>query len=109
MFVTHDQVARLADVAGPYGTFVRTLAYTGLRWGEAAALRIRDVDLGRRRLDVRRAFADNRRRAAGGHAEDHQMRTVPLPPWLCAQLRPYVEWRSPDQLVFTSPGGYPLR
>ena len=30
--------------------------YTGLRWGEATALRVCDIDLGRRRIDVRRAL-----------------------------------------------------
>ena len=34
-----EQVADLAAAAGPYGTLVNVLAYTGLRWGEAAALR----------------------------------------------------------------------
>jgi len=53
--VTLRPGAALADAAGPYRTFVLTLAYTGLRWGEATALRVRDVDLDRRRLDVRRA------------------------------------------------------
>jgi integrase len=34
----------------------------GLRWGEATALRVCDIDIGRRRIDVRRAFSD-----VGGH------------------------------------------
>src|SRR5690606_38693271 len=58
MFLTHEQVGRLAAAAGRYSTLIRTLAYTGLRWGEVSALRVRDVDLSRRRMDVRRAFAD---------------------------------------------------
>jgi integrase len=33
-FLSHEQVDQLADACGPYGLFVRTLAYTGLRWGE---------------------------------------------------------------------------
>lgn len=49
-FLAHDQVQQLAAVARPYGTFIRTLAYAGLRWGEITALRVRDVDLNRRWL-----------------------------------------------------------
>jgi integrase len=53
-FLSHAEVAKLAAEAGQYGTFIRRLAYTGLRWGEVVALRTQDVNLARRRLDVRR-------------------------------------------------------
>jgi integrase len=79
-FLTHDQVEQLAAAAGPYGTLIRTLAYTGLRWGEATALRARHVDLVRRRLDIRRAFSDVRGRLVEGTPKNHQARTVPIPP-----------------------------
>jgi integrase len=50
VFLTHAQVAELALAAGPHGLIVLVLAYTGLRWGELAALRVKRVDLVRRRL-----------------------------------------------------------
>ena len=49
---------QLSAAARPWRVFVLLLGYTGLRWGEATALRVRDIDLGRRRIDVRRAFSD---------------------------------------------------
>lgn len=48
-FLTHEQVGQLAEACGPYELFVACLAYTGLRWGEFAALRAKHVDLLRRR------------------------------------------------------------
>ncbi|MGW0229433.1 hypothetical protein ACWDWO_14035 [Actinopolymorpha singaporensis] len=33
MFLTHEEVAKLAAAAGSYGFFIRTLAYTGLSLG----------------------------------------------------------------------------
>src|SRR5680860_1081026 len=51
-FLTHQQVAALAQAAGSYGPVIRTLAYCGLRYGELAALRVRRVDLARRRLTI---------------------------------------------------------
>jgi integrase len=39
-FLTADQVELLAVECAPYGLVVRFLAYTGLRWGEMAALRV---------------------------------------------------------------------
>jgi integrase len=51
-FLTRDQVERLACAAGEYGDVVRLLAYTGLRFGEMAGLRVRRVDFLRKRLTV---------------------------------------------------------
>ncbi|WP_281251435.1 hypothetical protein [Micromonospora avicenniae] len=38
-------MAGLAEACGRYGWLVRFLAYTGLRWGEASALRVSRLDL----------------------------------------------------------------
>lgn len=51
-YLTHKQVQLLATEARPHATLVLLLAYTGLRWGEAVALRVSSVDLVRRRLVV---------------------------------------------------------
>ena len=40
----------LADCAGPYRLMILVLGLCGLRFGECAALRVRSVDLMRRRL-----------------------------------------------------------
>ena len=50
-FLTHRQVPQLAENCGPeYRLVVLFLAYTGLRWGEMAALRVGRVDFLRRRV-----------------------------------------------------------
>jgi integrase len=49
-------VAKKLDAFEPYGLIVRFAAYTGLREGELAALRIRDVNLLHRRVEVRRTL-----------------------------------------------------
>ena len=51
-FLTHEQVALLAESSGRYGKLIRVLSYTGLRWGEVAALRVEHVDLARRPIEV---------------------------------------------------------
>ena len=38
---------------------VRFLAYTGLRWGEMAALRVCDFDMLRRRVNVSRSVTES--------------------------------------------------
>jgi integrase len=62
-FLTHRQVHDLAEECGePYRLVVLFLAYTGLRWGEMAALRVRRVDFLRRRPTHRR-IRDTRTRS----------------------------------------------
>jgi len=57
-FLSRDEVERLADAAGTDGDSVRLLAYTGLRFGEMAGLRVRRVDFLRRRLTVAEAVTE---------------------------------------------------
>jgi integrase len=108
-FLSHEQVDDLADACGPYGLFVRTLAYTGLRWGEATALRVRRVDLMRRRIDVAEAVTDVGGEFVFGTPKTHQRRSVPLPRSLVDPLTEHVAGKGPEALVFTAPGGGVLR
>lgn len=50
MYLTAEQLRLLAVESGRYGSLVLLLGTAGLRWGEAAALRVRDVDFLRRRI-----------------------------------------------------------
>jgi integrase len=52
MYLSADDVHRLAGESGDHGALVLLLAFCGLRWGEAIALRVRDVEFLRRRLMV---------------------------------------------------------
>jgi integrase len=77
--LTHGQVRDLVDAAGEYGPMMLALAYTGLRYGECAALRVGDVDLTKRRILVSKAIAQV---TGAGLVEDttktHQARSVPI-------------------------------
>jgi integrase len=109
VYLTHAQVLALAAEAGRGRLLVLLLAYTGLRWGEATALRVCDIDFARRRVDVRRAFSDVGGRVILGTPKSHQSRTVPLPRFLAAELAAAVAGKHADQLVFTMPGGGVMR
>ncbi len=50
-----QQLQRLADAAGEDGALVLLLGFTGLRFGEAAALTVRDIDLEHGRVRVHRS------------------------------------------------------
>jgi integrase len=110
-FLTADQVAMLAQEAGPgqYDLVVRVLAYTGLRFGELTALRTRRVDLMRRRLEVAEAVTEVSGQLEWGETKNHQRRSVPIPRSMVDELAQLLAGRDPDDLVFTAPDGGVLR
>lgn len=113
LFLTAQQVSRLADACDDRqsgtGVMVRVLAYTGLRWGEAVALRRSVINLDRRRIRVRESATEVAGNLEWGSPKTHETRTVILPGFLADRLAAHVQGMSPDDLVFTAPRGGPLR
>ena len=111
-FLSAAELERLAsEVPDPYGVLVRFLGWTGLRIGEAAALRVGRLDLLARRVEVVEAATEVNGWLAWGPTKTGERRTVPLPRFLADQLGAYLADRphGPDALVFGMPQGGPLR
>ncbi len=108
-YLTHDQLAQLASECGEYRTLVLVLGYCGLRWGEAAALRVRSVDLMRRRIDVSEAVTEVNGRATFGTPKTHARRAVPVPAFLVDELAAQVAGKDAGAFVFPAPRGGVLR
>ena len=102
-YLTHGQVAALAGEAGEARPVVLVLAYCGLRFGELAALRVRRVDLMRRRLEVAEAVTEVAGVAVWGTPKSHQQRSVRSTRSVAEGLLPLLAGKGPDDLVFTSP------
>ncbi|WP_230329593.1 tyrosine-type recombinase/integrase [Nocardia aurantiaca] len=105
-YLTHLEVLRLGMAAGRFRPLVLTLAYTGIRFGEAIAIRTRAVDLDAQRITVARSATPVTGR---GYVEtdtkNHTTRTVPVPASLAKELGALLEGRAPDALVFPSHKG----
>ena len=108
-FLTHEEVARLGAAAGEYQLHVLFLAYTGLRWGEFAALRVRNVDLLRRRVAVAESASEVQGVMTFGPTKTHQRRVAVLPRLLVEPLAAHIGAREADALVFAAAGGGTLR
>jgi integrase len=108
-YLTHEQVAALADACGDYRLAVLILAYCGLRWGELAGLRVKRLDLMRRRIEVAEAVTEVRGVLAWGTPKNNQRRSVPLPKLLVEDLAAHVAGKAPDDLVFSGRRGGVLR
>jgi integrase len=107
-YLTHSQVAALADAVERQPEVVRFLTYTGLRWGEMAALRVQDFEMLRGRVNVSRSVTES-----GGLVwstpKTHERRSVPFPAALADELATLMVGKSRDALVFTDQHGGVLR
>ncbi len=108
-YLTHAEVATLSNEAGQYRALILLLAYCGLRWGEAAALRVRHVDPLRGRIEVVEAVTEVGDQLHYGPPKTHAVRSVPAPRFLRPLLADAMAGKSRDDLLFTSPHGQPLR
>jgi integrase len=104
VYLTHQQVAALADAAGEHRAMVLLLAYTGLRWGEAVGLRVRDLDLLRKRLAVAENAVQSGQKIHVDTPKAHKQRTVPLPSFLVPHLARQCEGRGRDEMLFGEDG-----
>ena len=121
-YLTHEQVHDLARAAaGPaepskhrrpeertsdeYSLVVLFLAYTGVRFGEMAALRVRRIDFLRRRATIAESVTLVGGQQVWGTPKGHEHRDVPIPRFLIDQLAEHVSGRTADDLVFSGVRG----
>jgi len=110
--LTPAEVEALATaIDGRYRVLVDLLAYTGLRFGEAVALKVKRLDLLRGTCEVVESGTEVGSRLEWGTTKGGERRTVRPPRFLAADLAAHPAGRphGPDALVFTAPMGGPLR
>lgn len=78
MYLSADDVAKLADNSGEHRALVLLLAYCGLRWREAIALRVRDIEFLRRRIAVHENAVQIGARHVVGPTKGREDRSVPV-------------------------------
>lgn len=104
-YLSHEQVSALALASGERSTLVLVLAYCGLRWGEAIGLRVKDLDMLRRRINVTVNAVNVGGVIVVGTPKSHKRRSVPFPASLAIPLARRCEGKSSDELVFASRHG----
>jgi integrase len=109
MYLTPEQVGALAEAAGLYELTILTLAFTGLRFGELAALKVRRFDPVRRRLNVLESVTEVGSQLVWTTPKTHQARSVPVPAQIALAIEDSCQGKLPDDLIFTSPLGKTLR
>ncbi len=107
--ITHDEARALMEAMPErFYAFIGVLAYCGLRYGEAAALRRSKVDLDRLEICVDESVTNAGGQTVWGETKTYEKRIVTLPKFLGDALAVHMDKfteASPDSLVFTMPGG----
>ncbi|MDI2127941.1 tyrosine-type recombinase/integrase [Yinghuangia seranimata] len=109
VYLTHEQLERLADAADDYRTLILVLGYCGIRWGEASAVKVGRINAATRRLRIVQAYSDVKGVLALGPVKNHEKRSVPLPRSFAEELSAAAAGLKAADLLFTAPGGGPLR
>lgn len=106
-YLTFEQVDLLAKAAGDHGLLVYVLGYCGLRFGEAAALTVSDVNVGRARLRIHRSATVVNSKIVVSSTKSNKGRDVPVPRFLVDMLTEHIDGKSAAELLFPdSRGGY---
>lgn len=108
-YLSHPQTHALAADCGWYRLVVLFLAYTGVRFGEMAALRVGRLDLLRRRATIAEAVTEVKGAQIWGTPKGHERREVPIPKFLIDELAAHVAGKARDDLVFPGVKGGALR
>ncbi|MFC9957294.1 tyrosine-type recombinase/integrase [Streptomyces nigra] len=104
-----SQIVRSA--AEPHDLLIALLAYAGLRVGEAFALRRVDIDVSNGFVLVDENLAEANGALVFDTPKSHQKRLLRVGPSLAKRLGRHIESLpgGDDALLFTTPGGKPLR
>lgn len=108
VYLTAAQLHQLADESGQrYRALVLLLGTVGLRWGEAAALRVSDIDFLRRRITLHENAVQVAGKIVVGSLKTGNKRTVALPGFVADAIAVSCEGKSREDLIWPSAsGGY---
>jgi integrase len=107
VYLTASQLNTLADESGRFRSLVLLLGVGGLRWGEAAALRVGDINFLRRRIELHRNAVQVGTKIVVGTLKSNENRTVVLPKFVIDALAEAANGKGRDDLFWpTASGGY---
>lgn len=107
IYLSTSQLRALAAEAGRYQSLTLLLGTAGLRWGEAAALKVGDVDFLRRRINLHQNAVTINKRTVVGTLKSGKSRVVPLAGFVADELARTCMGKGLGDLIWPSrSGGY---
>lgn len=105
--LTREELTALAEECGTYGPIIMFLGTTGLRIGEALALRVGDINLITSTVSVERSWTKDAtgRSVLGMSTKTGTSRAVPIAPDVLEGLQPFLVAKSNEDWLFIGPRG----
>jgi integrase len=102
-----EELTALALECGQYGPVIMFLGSTGLRIGEALALRVGDLDKVNLTVTVERSWTKDAtgRSVLGSSTKTGASRVVPIASEILKSLEPFLESKSSEDWLFIGPRG----
>lgn len=105
VYLSAEQLHALAIESGRYGSLVLLLGTAGLRWGEAAALRVRDINFLQRKVVLHENAVSVGGRTHVGSLKSGHHRTVVLPRFVIDELAATCVGKEHDDLIWPAQDG----
>lgn len=105
VYLTASQLDQLADEAGRYRSLILLLGMVGLRWGEAAALCVGDIDFLRRRITLHANAVRVGAETHVGTLKSGEHRTVALPKVVVDELSKTCRGKDHRDLIWAARDG----
>lgn len=104
--LTREELNSLAEACGDYSALIMLLGTTGLRIGEALALKLEDIDQVNLKVNVRRSWTiDVRGAKILGKTKTGVSRKVPISQEVLNSLTPFLAAKKESDWVFIGPKG----
>lgn len=105
VYLTAEQLQALAVESGRYGSLVLLLGTAGPRWGEAAALRVGDIEFLKRRIVLHENAVTVGGDVHVGTLKSGKSRTVVLPKFVVDELAKTCRGKDHGDLIWPARGG----
>lgn len=109
VYLTVEQLGVLARASSKHRELIWLLGTSGLRFGEAAALRPMDLDVGRRRIHITRNAVTVGGDCVIGTPKTHERRTVAVAGRVMGLLAGLSVGKKKEELLWARADGTPLR
>jgi len=108
-YLNPEELLVVAVACKNYEPFIYFLATTGVRFGEARALTVGDITISENKLRISKSVAEINGQLILGTPKNGESRTLILPQITLNKIKPLLEGRANQDLVFTGPQGKALR
>lgn len=105
--ITEKQLVALIKESNRFESLLMFLGYTGVRWGEAVALTVGDIDVDKQRASITKAAPTIDGKAVLGATKTGEHRVIGVPAHVLEKMKPDLKDKLPTALVWTNrEGGY---